>query len=66
MNGGAVDITILDGCAVITATPEGEESSQFQDALASALSEGFTQLDDEYYDQELDRYVYVFTPLEEH
>lgn len=61
----SVEISILEGCAVVTTTPQGEESQQFKEVLGMALDMGYAQLQDEYFDKELDRYVYVFTPMED-
>ena len=60
-----VEISILHDCAVIMVTAEGEDTEQFKEALGMALDKGYAQLQDEYFDKELDRYVYIFTALEE-
>lgn len=62
---GPVEYAVLEDCVTVMATPEGEESLEFREALRVATSEGCTQLQEEYFDKELDRYVYVFTPLED-
>ena len=62
---GPVEIAFLDKCAVVMVTPEGEDSGEFKEALSMALDKGYAQLQDEYFDQELDRYVYIFTALED-
>ena len=60
-----VEISILDDCAVIMVTAEVEDTEQFKEALGMALDKGYAQLQDEYFDKELDRYVYIFTALED-
>ena len=62
---GPVEIAFLNDCAVVMVTPEGEGSGEFKEALSMALDKGYASLWDEYFDQQLDRYVYVFTPLED-
>lgn len=62
---GPVEYAVLEDCVMVMATPEGEESLEFKEALGIATGKGYTQLQEEYFDKELDRYVYVFTSLED-
>ena len=62
---GPVEYAVLDDCVIVMATPEGEQSPEFKVALSVAASKGYNQLSEEYFDKELDRYVYVLTSLED-
>lgn len=61
----AVRLAFFTDCAVITVTTGGEDTEEFKDATEQVLAKGFGLVKDEYFDRELDRYVYVFTPLED-